>query len=111
MLGSILLLPHVCDDVALVIRPEDFYDEANRCVFEHFMALQSTVAADRHGLVGRAHAHRRRIREFGGAAYLAEIARSVPTAANAVHYAQIVRDKIVVTRADRIEHRHSSRCL
>ena len=31
--------------------------------------------------------------KFGGAGFLAEIARSVPTAANAVHYAQIVRDK------------------
>ena len=29
----------------------------------------------------------------GGAAYLAEILRSVPTAANATYYAQIVRDK------------------
>src|SRR5437868_12666343 len=31
--------------------------------------------------------------KIGGAAYLAEIARSVPTAANAIHYARIVRDK------------------
>ena len=30
VLGSIILLPEVCDDVALVIRPEDFYDEANQ---------------------------------------------------------------------------------
>src|SRR5271169_6814118 len=41
VLGSILLLPHVCDDVSLIIRPEDFYDDANRCIFEHFLALQN----------------------------------------------------------------------
>ena len=29
----------------------------------------------------------------GGAAYLAEVLQSVPTAANAVYYAEIVRDK------------------
>jgi replicative DNA helicase len=30
VLGSILLLPVVCDDVALIHRPEDFYDDAKR---------------------------------------------------------------------------------
>ena len=28
VLGSILLKPDVCDDVALLVRPEDFADEA-----------------------------------------------------------------------------------
>src|SRR5262245_58661140 len=39
VLGSILLLPHICDDVSLVIRPEDFYDDANRTIFEHFLSI------------------------------------------------------------------------
>ena len=29
VLGSILLLPEVFDEVALVVRPGDFYDDAN----------------------------------------------------------------------------------
>ncbi|MEX0977413.1 MAG: DnaB-like helicase N-terminal domain-containing protein, partial [Pirellulales bacterium] len=29
VLGSILLLPIVCDEVSLILRPEDFYDDAN----------------------------------------------------------------------------------
>ena len=30
VLGSILHLPFVCDDIALILLPEDFYDDANR---------------------------------------------------------------------------------
>ena len=93
VLGSILLLPHVCDDVALVIRPEDFYDEANRCVFQHFIALQSMSRQIDMALLVERMRTAGEYEKFGGAAYLAEIARSVPTAANAVHYAEIVRDK------------------
>ena len=30
VLGSILLMPEVIDDVALTIRPDDFFDDAHR---------------------------------------------------------------------------------
>ena len=39
VLGSILLVPVVCDDVALVLRPEDFYDDANRTIYSHLRAM------------------------------------------------------------------------
>jgi replicative DNA helicase len=93
VLGSILLLPHVCDDVTLIIRPEDFYDEANRCVFAHFVDLQSMSRQIDMALLVERLRTSGDYEKFGGAAFLAEITRSVPTAANAVHYAQIVRDK------------------
>jgi replicative DNA helicase len=32
VLGSILLLPEVCDDIASLLRADDFYDDANRCL-------------------------------------------------------------------------------
>src|SRR5437870_152237 len=93
VLGSILLLPHVCDDVALVIKPDDFYDDANRCIFEHFLELQSlSRQIDMALLVDRLR-NSGDYEKIGGAGYLAEIARSVPTAANAIHYANIVHEK------------------
>ena len=39
VLGSILLLPQVFDEVALIIRPGDFYDDANRTLFEHLLQM------------------------------------------------------------------------
>ena len=42
----------------------------------------------------------------GGAAYLAEIGRQVPTAAHAEYYARIVADKAVLRSLIHAEHRH-----
>ena len=43
VLGSIMLNPDVCDDVALIIRPDDFYDDANRRLFTHMLELHEQV--------------------------------------------------------------------
>src|SRR5437016_13541158 len=42
VLGSIVLLPDVLDDVALTLRPDDFYDDAHRKLFMHMCALHET---------------------------------------------------------------------
>ncbi len=93
VLGSILLLPLVCDDVALVLRPEDFYDDANRTLYTHMRAMHddgrridTTLLVERLKNSGQFEA-------VGGAAYLADVLQSVPTAANAVYYAEIVKNK------------------
>jgi replicative DNA helicase len=93
VLGSILLLPTVCDDVALILRPEDFYDAANRTLYMQMRAMNdegrridTTLLVERLRSAGEFEA-------VGGAAYLADILQSVPTAANATYYAQIVKDK------------------
>jgi replicative DNA helicase len=93
VLGSILLLPQVCDDVALMVRSSDFYDDANRMLFEHMLALHDAGRRiDKTLLIERL----RTSGEFdliGGMAYLIKVLDSVPHAANATYYAQIVRDK------------------
>ena len=93
VLGSILLLPQVCDDVALIIRSADFYDDANRMIYQHMQALHDAGRRiDQTLLIERL----RKSGEFdliGGMAYLIKVLDSVPHAANATHYAQIIRDK------------------
>src|SRR5206468_1145803 len=39
VLGSIVLLPDVLDDVVMILRPDDFYDDAHRKLFVHMTAL------------------------------------------------------------------------
>ena len=39
VLGSIMLSPEACDDIALTLRHDDFYDDANRKLFEHMLAM------------------------------------------------------------------------
>ena len=93
VLGSILLKPDVCDDVALVIRSEDFADEAHEVLYSHLMELHdggkridATIVLERLRTKGD-------LEKIGGAALLAEVLEAVPHAAHATHYAQIVRDK------------------
>lgn len=93
VLGSLLLDSDMCDEVALIIRPEDFYADANEKLFRHIMAMhEEGKRIDTLLLIERL----KREGDFeavGAGAYLAEVAQSVPYAANAGHYARIVRDK------------------
>ena len=93
VLGSILLKPDVCDDVALSVRPEDFADEAHQIIFRHLLDLHdggaridATILLERLRTKGDLDA-------VGGAAAIAELIHSVPHAAHASHYAHIIRDK------------------
>jgi replicative DNA helicase len=93
VLGSLLLDPNLCDDVALVLRPDDFYADANQKLYAHLLAMHdqglridTTLLLERLRSGGDLEA-------VGGTAYLAEVLHSVPYAANAVYYAGIVRDK------------------
>ncbi len=93
VLGSLLLDPNLCDDVALVLRPDDFYADANQKLYGHLLAMHdqglridTTLLLERLRSSGDLEA-------VGGTAYLAEVVHAVPYAANAVYYAGIVRDK------------------
>jgi replicative DNA helicase len=93
VLGSILLLPSVCDDVALILRPEDFYDDSNRTLYAHMREIHDdSQRIDTTLLVERLKNHGQ-YEMVGGGAYIAEVLQSVPTAANATYYAEIVRNK------------------
>jgi len=93
VLGSILLDPATCDDVALVVRPQDFYAHAHQILFGHLLAMhEDGVRVDITLLVERLKQHGD-FEAVGESLYLAEVAQSVPTAANATYYANIVRDK------------------
>jgi replicative DNA helicase len=93
VLGSILLLPDCCDDVAMVVRPEDFYDESHQKLYTHLREMHDagkridiTLLVERLKAVGD-------YESLGGGAFLAEIMNSVATAAHAAQYAAVVRDK------------------
>ncbi len=93
VLGSLILDPSFCDDVVLLVRPEDFYADAHRKLFAHVVAMHDagkridlTLLVERLKQAGEFEA-------IGGAAYVAEVVHAVPAASHAVYYAQIVREK------------------
>ena len=96
VLGSILIKPDVCDDVALVVRPEDFFDEAHQVLYRHLLELHdgnkridTTIVLEKLRTQGD-------LDRIGGPPLLADVLEAVPHAAHATHYAQIVRDKAIL---------------
>ena len=93
VVGSLLLDPRLINDVAPILKVEDFYADANRKLFGHLVAMHeagsridTTLLVERLKVEGDFEA-------IGGAAHLHEIINSVAVAAHAVHYAKIVREK------------------
>lgn len=93
-----LLSKDAVADVLEKLRPGDFYKPANQLVYDAILDLYGrgepadavTVAAelDRRGL----------LRRVGGAPYLHTLISTVPTAANAGYYAEIVAEKSLLRR-------------
>jgi replicative DNA helicase len=106
VLGAILIAARVADDILLaqaqtlaeiaaVLRVEDFYRESHRAIFEVIVDLVARkIPADAITLTDGLRA-RGALETVGGPGYIAELAASVPTAANVTYYARIVREKSV----------------
>ena len=94
VLGSILVLPEVCDDLAS-LRADDFFDDSNRIIYQHLREMHDEGGKiDVTLLVSRL----RKSDEYekvGGAPYIARLAGAVPNAAHAVYYGGIVSEKSV----------------
>lgn len=93
LLGSILILPEVCDEIATVIRPDDFYDDANRKIFAQLQGMHDAGEKIDVGLLVSRLKTAGHFEEIGGAAYLGRLGQSVANAAHAVYYAEIVAQK------------------
>jgi len=96
VLCSALLLPEVFDEIALILRPEDFYDEANACIFQHLMSLHNSGSRiDVLLLVEKLRAAGE-FESIGGAVYIHELGEVESTAAHAEYYAHIVAEKAIL---------------
>jgi replicative DNA helicase len=96
VIGSLLLLPEACDEVALIIRPDDFYDGAHRAIFTHMLALHEGGRQIDPTLLSQLLRDAGQYESVGGAAFLLELSQEVATAAHAEYYARIIRDKAVL---------------
>ena len=93
VIGSLLLLPERCDEVAMLIKADDFYDDANRRIFAHLLRLHEEARQIDPMLLVQALKDAGEFEMVGGTSYLAELGAAVSTPAHAEHYAHIVREK------------------
>ncbi|MFI0775592.1 replicative DNA helicase [Streptomyces sp. NPDC021212] len=98
VLGGMLLSKDAIADVVEVLQGNDFYRPAHETVYQAILDLYAkgepadpiTVAAEL--------TKRGEIARVGGASYLHTLVQSVPTAANAEYYAEIVHERAVLRR-------------
>jgi replicative DNA helicase len=76
-----------------MLRPEDFYSEAHRRIFEACVALHAGGSNPDVVQVATWLRDAARLEQVGGMAYLTEVLNAAPAAANAVAYARTVRVK------------------
>lgn len=93
LLGSLLRENSVISDCVVVVRPEHFYDQANRIIYESIIKLFDEAKPVDVVVLAEDLKKKGQIEEIGGYAYLGELWDSTATAANAEYYAKIVRDK------------------
>ena len=96
VLGGLLLDNQAWDRVAERVVAQDFYSRPHRLMFEAMSRL-STVGQpiDLITLQEELERHEQ-LADVGGLAYLVEVARNTPSAANISAYAEIVRERAVV---------------
>ena len=98
VLGALLLDPNESQEVLSSMKPDDFYRPAHAKVFEAVVSLfeknepvdEVTVAAELQ--------KQGDLEACGGRSFLAELSDRVPTAANAAHYAKIVKNRALTRK-------------
>jgi replicative DNA helicase len=93
VLGGLLLDNNAWDNVADIIRDEDFYRPDHKLVFEAIAVLSGNGKPCDVVTVSEELSRNGKLEEAGGLAYLGTLARETPTAANVRAYAGIVRER------------------
>ncbi|WP_043478302.1 replicative DNA helicase [Kitasatospora sp. MBT66] len=98
VLGGMLLNNTVIADVTDVLQPDDYYRPAHQLIHDAILAVVAGLnPADPITVADELAKHGHLVR-VGGPGYLHTLVNSVPTAANAEYYAQIVREQAVLRR-------------
>ena len=96
VLGSMMLMPTNIDDVAVDLRAEDFYFEANKVLFQTLVDMRNEGKTIDPTLIVERLKDKGQFELIGGASYIADVFTKVPNAANARFYASIVREKSLI---------------
>jgi len=94
VLGSLMLMPSATDEIACIIKADDFYSDAHRMIYAAIgdMHRNGCRAIDAVTLSEEL-IRRGQFTDVGGTVYIAEIIEAVPHAAHVRYYAKIVTDK------------------
>lgn len=98
VLGGILIENYAINKVMEILKPDDFYRESHRKIYEALIVLsERDEPADSITLTNelKINGH---LDSVGGASYVASLIDLVPTAANIEYYAKIVKEKAILRK-------------
>lgn len=98
VLGSMLIDKEAMVEVAEMLAGDDFYREAHQHIFHSILALADKGEPVDLVTICEEMESKELLDKAGGAAYIASIANATPTAAHAVYYAEIVKEKSILRR-------------
>lgn len=97
-LGSMLLSKDAIADCVEILKASDFYRPAHESIYDAVLDLYGRGEPVDAITVGDELTKRGDLQRIGGAAYLHQLIQSVPTAANAGYYAEIIHERAVLRR-------------
>ncbi|MFH1187666.1 MAG: DnaB-like helicase N-terminal domain-containing protein, partial [bacterium] len=97
-LGSLLIDKDAIIKIADIIRPENFYKEKHRIIFEAILDLyEKREPLDLLSLTNRLQ-EKKQLEEIGGRSYLMNLVGSITSASSIVSYANIINKKATLRR-------------
>ena len=98
LLGSLIIDSESWEKISNLVTPSDFYDGNNRDIFSEIYDLQIHDQPLDILILEESLKSRDKLIKVGGIEYLKELAKTVPTSAHIVKYAEIVREKSVMRK-------------
>lgn len=98
VLGGMMLSKDAVADVVEVLKGHDFYRPAHELIYDAIVDLYGRGEPADVVTISDHLTKRQELQRAGGPAYLHNLAQSVPTAANAAFYGEIVRERAILRR-------------
>jgi replicative DNA helicase len=104
VLGSMLISPDSWDKVAEVVVEEDFYNRSHQTIYRAILRLLKNNQPVDLITVSENLENLDELEAAGGFAYLGELAKNTPSAANVSAYAQIIKERAVTRELIGVAH-------
>lgn len=96
VLGSMLRDNSVIDEVVGIVHGDSFYEDAHQKIYKAIVSLHNRAKPVDRLTLGEELFQLKQHDDIGGLGYIQDLWEATPTAANAIYYAHIVRDRSLV---------------
>lgn len=104
VLGSMLIAPDSWDKVAEIVVESDFYNRSHQTIYSAVLRLLGNNQPVDLITVSEELEKHDQLEEAGGFAYLGELAKNTPSAANVVAYAEIIKERAITRELIGVAH-------